>query len=116
MIKAQRTLTYTTTSSITRRKVRVRTTIVATYRGGAYVDLRFLDSDDLRLSSVNPSEVITVWDYRTGRSELDETCQADLARVLSAWIAENDTTEVDDLQSPIVFTGRRWLRAYVENR
>lgn len=70
-------------------------TVVAEYSGGAYIDLTFVRK---------PSEVINVWDYKTGRATIPRTAAAVAAEV-SRWAAEHD----EDTDWP------DWFGDYVRN-
>jgi hypothetical protein len=102
-LRAQRTIT---TRDAKGRPFRIG--IRALYTGGAYVELWFGASND-------PSEVINVWNYAKGRSELGSNpTQAQLAAVLREWIDSNEEDErsyrdTDSLER------YGWLRTYFDN-
>lgn len=60
-------------------------TIRADYYGGPYIELTFADGAPRYVPS-NPTEVINVWDYETGRAEIGDNAAAVRAAVL-AWAA-----------------------------
>ena len=81
-------------------------TIRATAKvGGAYVDLAF--------NGVQGVEVINVWDYAAGKSELTPTTS--LAKLLSEWIRTEDAEEADGDAELLKHPRRVWLKTYVEN-
>ena len=57
--------------------------IRADYEGGAYIDLTFGSE------GYHPTEVINVYDYAAGSSEIENTHDAVRAEV-KTWIASND--------------------------
>ncbi len=65
-------------------------TLIATYRGGAYIDVGLL--------GLNPSEVINVWDYEAGRATIPNTPAA-VEQALIVWAGEYDEDAPDAIAS-----------------
>lgn len=95
-----------------------RAEIVATARvGGSYADLTFA-------GAVEPIEVIGIWDYAAGESELGPE-RGELRRILLQWVRDQDAEEYQDAASVTDDAAelsnlrrrprRRWLLTYLEN-
>ena len=76
----ERTVTRTVKARASQRRATVTITATAT-PGGAYADL---------VIGHYTGEVIGLWDYAAGASELDET-PGKLGKILDAWIASNNS-------------------------
>ena len=68
----------------------------ADYAGGAYIDLTFGHTGH------QPTEVINVWDYATGKAEIDQS-SVEIRTKVREWIADND------IEWP------EWYEGYLEN-
>ncbi len=78
----------------------------ARWAGGAYIDLRFGGFHQ-------PTEVINVYDYRTGEIEIPFT-QPALKMALKRWVLENDREAEEwarDENQPV----DDWYASYIEN-